>query len=198
MKGTEMDNTGPMTAETKEGKNISNLAFLSLYELQGDIYRGGILVIDVMGKPLEFRCTSPIQPNAVQKTLYGNTLRPHIAVELIAIPLLKAVSEKPHIILIRQAEFFDTRMSIEAPVLLLAKQGAALAVSDDNKPKSKTEMIHHPSGKFDPVLVTPHWKYIDDLHATELLKTSCTSIDLLEPFDRIDKALQFVHDTNPK
>ena len=31
---------------------------------------------DDLGKPLEFRCTAPVKPNAVQRTLYGQTLFP--------------------------------------------------------------------------------------------------------------------------
>ena len=36
---------------------------------------------------MEFRCTAPVRPNPLQRTLYGRTLLPHIAVELIGAPL---------------------------------------------------------------------------------------------------------------
>ena len=66
----------------------TRLAFLGYSEFDKG-YRGGILVTDEWGKPLEFRCTSPVHPNPVQRTLYGQTLLPHIAVELIGAPLLR-------------------------------------------------------------------------------------------------------------
>jgi len=67
------------------------VAFVTLTEVEDDVFRGGILVTDSSGKPVEFRCTSPIRPNAVQRTLYGGTLMPHIAVELVGevLPLVQ-------------------------------------------------------------------------------------------------------------
>ena len=59
-------------------EELNNLAFVALAEVEEGVLRGGILVTDAQGKPVEFRCTSPIRPNAVQRTLYGGTLMTHI------------------------------------------------------------------------------------------------------------------------
>ena len=69
-----------------ESNNKKRLAFLGYSEFDKG-YRGGILVTDEWGKRVEFRCTAPVRPNPVQRTLYGRTLLPHIAVELIGAPL---------------------------------------------------------------------------------------------------------------
>jgi len=58
-------------------------------------YRGAILVTDDWGKPLEFRCTAPVKPTAVQRTLYGSTLTPHLLVALIVEPLMEALNAEP-------------------------------------------------------------------------------------------------------
>ena len=68
------------------GEELNNIAFVVLANVEDGVLRGGILITDAHGKPLEFRCTSPIRPNAVQRTLYGSTLMPHIAVELVHCP----------------------------------------------------------------------------------------------------------------
>jgi hypothetical protein len=181
MKGTEMDRTGTETSESKDGITVSTLAFISLTEIDKDIFRGGILITDLRGKPLEFRCTSAIQPNNVQKTLYGSTLQPHMSVELVGLPLLKS-------------EFLDMRISVAQPVLLLSRQGVTLTVAESGQLKTVRELINSPSGKFEPIVVTSHWEYGADLRITQQLRTLCTSIDLMEPFDRIQHAIKFVHD----
>ena len=53
-------------------EEFNNLAFVTLAEVEEGILRGGILITDTKGKPVEFRCTFPIRPNAVQRTLYGD------------------------------------------------------------------------------------------------------------------------------
>lgn len=189
-----MDNVGVEQHDSKEGIQVTTLAFISLNEIDKDLFRGGILVTDLRGKPLEFRCTSAIQPNNVQKTLYGSTLQPHISVELVGLPLLKSIVEKPDVVMIQQAEFLDMRASIDKPVLLLNRQGVTLTVAEGNQLKTVKELINSPSGKFEPVIVTSHWEYGADLRITQQLRTLCTSIDLMEPFDRIKTAIRFVHD----
>src|SRR2546422_6943943 len=82
-------------------------------------YRGAILVTDDWGKPLEFRCTAPVKPNAVQRTLYGQTLLPHVLVELIGAPLLQAVQEQPAIVIIQENLFFDLRHKVDTPIVRL-------------------------------------------------------------------------------
>src|SRR5258708_21460228 len=94
------------------------IAFLGYMELEkGSAYRGGILVADEWGKPLEFRCTAPVRPNPVQRTLYGETLMPHIAVELVGTPLLRTLEERPEVVVIQDDVFFDLRNHTATPVL---------------------------------------------------------------------------------
>ena len=82
-----------------EERNVSRpgkVALLGYLEFDNSAsYRGAILVTDDWGKPLEFRCTPPVKPTAVQRTLYGSTLTPHLLVALIAKPLMDALNEEP-------------------------------------------------------------------------------------------------------
>lgn len=43
-------------------EQLINLSFVVLGEVEDGVLRGGILVTDSRGKPVEFRCTSPIRP----------------------------------------------------------------------------------------------------------------------------------------
>lgn len=188
-----------MEVQSGQG-NITNnwheipLAFIALDELDRDMFRGGILVTDSKGKPIEFRCTSAIQPNNVQKTLYGNTLRTHMSVDLTGLPLLSAVKEKPQVILINQEELLELRSVIHIPVFLITKQGTSLATVESDK-SNKSELLTSASGKFEPVVVTSHWEYADDLSIVSQELTRLSSVlDFTEPFTRISNALKLIHD----
>jgi hypothetical protein len=178
----------------RDSITIGKLAFIYLCELEKDHYRGGILITDDQGKPLEFRCTSPIQPTAVQKTLYGGTLQAHMAIELSAKPLLKAAMEKPDTILVAQEEFSELRKSEDTPMLIVSKQGATLAQNETDKPAT-SELLASQSGKFEPIVVVSHWAYPGDLETTRLnLAGLFSKFDLTEPFERIRNALRLVHE----
>lgn len=173
---------------------IGTLGFVAMAEIEEDVFRGGVLVTDARGKPLEFRCTSPIHPNNVQKTLYGGTLWPHIAVTLVGLPLLRGVTQSPDVVVVNQPEFLEMRPEMDKPVLLLSKQGAAITLAEGTELRVIRELVTSPSGRFDPIVATCHWEHGPDLRVTEHLRTACSTIDLMEPFERISTALKFVHD----
>ena len=76
----------------------TTIGFLGYREFDdGKAYRGAILVTDESSKPLEFRCTAPVRPTNLQRTLYGKSLLPHILTELIAVPLIASMREKPQL-----------------------------------------------------------------------------------------------------
>src|SRR4028118_1537774 len=86
--------------------NDLKIAFISSHSFEnGAAIRGAVLVADCDTKPLEFRVTAPVRPTLFQKTLYGELLDEHILVELIAVPLLAELKEKPQIILVRNSLF---------------------------------------------------------------------------------------------
>jgi hypothetical protein len=181
------------TATAKQpGKRI---AFLGYTEFDnGASYRGAILITDDWGKPLEFRCTAPVKPNAVQRTLYGQTLLPHVLVELIGAPLLQAVQERPEIIVVQESLFFDVRHKTETPVVRLRRQGTDVKLSGEDGEKVKPVVMASESGKFDPIIVEAHWQFTGDLdYSREKLHELFGRWDLVEPFERLTKGLEYVH-----
>ena len=172
----------------------TRLAFLGCSEFD-EGYRGGVLVTDEWGKPLEFRCTAPVHPNPVQRTLYGRTLLPHIAVELIGVPLLGILQEKPEIVIIQDEIFFDVRRDIEVPVVRLRRQGEEVTVNDSSdSAKITPTVMDSPSGKFQPIVMEAHREFAQDSAAWRYqLNDLFGRWDLIEPFDRLTKALEYVH-----
>lgn len=171
------------------------VAFVTLTEVDDGVLRGGILVTDSSGKPVEFRCTSPIRPNTVQRTLYGGTLMPHIAVELVGAPLLKAVQASPGIVLVQQEEFLSLRTRCEKPLLIARRQGEEMQLSEETGKNRPEELLSSRSGKFAPVVVTCHWDYPDDIvQCKEGLGWMFSNCDLVEPFERVKRALATLHE----
>src|SRR5260370_31650924 len=128
-----------MTENSHGPNGPMQVGFLGHLDFEnGAAYRGAILVTNAWGKPLEFRCTAPVKPNPVQRTLYGQTLLPHILVELIALPLLQSCQAKPEVILVQEGSFFDIRHRTDTPVVLLHRQGSDVKVrseSEEEKPE---------------------------------------------------------------
>lgn len=190
-----MDNQPQVVPEGGDARPLRTFAFIALTELEKDVFRGGVLVTDAQGKPLEFRCTSAIQPTAVQKTLYGDTLKAHMAVELTARPLLKVVKEKYDAVFVAQDEFIELRKSIEKPLLVVLKQGSTLATQQESGNPAKSELLSSPSGKFEPVTLTCHWQHTSDIDsALPDLGNLFSRFDLIEPFARIGNALKLLHE----
>jgi hypothetical protein len=179
--------------ETKERK--TRLGFIGYLETDR-AYRGGILVTDEWGKPMEFRCTAAVRPNPVQRTLYGQTLLPHIAVELIGAPLLRVVQEKPEVVIIADEIFFDVRRHSDAPVTRLRRQGEQVTVSDRSDGATPAPIVmDSSSGKFQPLVMETHREFPgDSASCRERLNELFGRWDLIEPFDRLTKALEYVQE----
>ena len=176
-------------------EELNNLAFITLAEVEDGVLRGGILVTDTHGKPVEFRCTSPIRPNAVQRTLYGDTLMPHIAVELVGKPLVQAVQASLDVVLVHQEEFLLLRTKCEKPLLLGRRQGEEMQLAEESGKSQPEVVLSSHSGKFAPVVITCHWDYLDDIaQCKESLGWMFSNCDLIEPFERIKTALATLHE----
>jgi hypothetical protein len=159
----------------------------------GEAYRGAILVTDEWSKPIEFRCTAPVSPTQLQRTLYGKSLLPHVLTELIAMPLISSVREKPQLILIADDAFFDLRHKLSLPVIMVSTSKAALRAKKGEN--AKTPLLQSSSGKFSELEVESHWKFGGDLDSCgDRLRDLFGRWDLTEPFQRLAEGLQYVHD----
>jgi hypothetical protein len=169
--------------------NDLKIAFISSHHFEdGAAIRGAILVADFDTKPLEFRVTAPVRPTLFQKTLYGELLNEHILVELIAVPLLAELKEKPQIILVREPLFLgiNARQMIRT-VLILKEDELQFG---KNNPTAQLDSV---SGRPPLILKTSEQfsKELDSIR--EQLESIYSRRDLLEPFSRNKIACQEVH-----
>lgn len=150
-----------------EYTNSTSIVFMDSMNFENmQSWRGGALVTDILTYPQEFRLTSPIRPTPLQSMLYGSTLESYISVELIALPLIKALKIKPALIIVRSAKFLEARSKSEFPLVLF-----------DTK-----------SNNF-----KPHPNFQNDLTVANGLFAKPNVDTLLEPFSRIQTALTEAH-----
>ncbi len=170
-----------------------NILFIASQRFEaGKAVRGAMLLTDQDTKPLEFRCTNPIRPTSLQTVLYGQMLDSHVAVELIGVPLVNSLKQPPTLVVVREPELLGLRSKIATPVVLLTKESAISMDSDSDG--RRTSLLSSASGQFDPVVLVAHSDFGDDIGVSMPLLTKVFNrFDLIEPFNRINTALEQVH-----
>jgi hypothetical protein len=110
-----------MTHASPEEQKV--FGYLSVLQSSEHGYFGGYLIVSPLGRPLEFHCTAPVQPNRAQQILYGSTLRSHVVGEQIAGALLGAAERTPRLVLTDQPELGSAKRPSEMSfVLVLSRQ----------------------------------------------------------------------------
>lgn len=167
--------------------DIKKIAFLGTYN-GDDSIMGVIMVTDPETKPVEFRVTSPIKPTNFQKILYGNVLKEHILVELVALPLLNAISEQPDLILVNDPYFLGANSKLDIRVIRV------LTKSQQNENKYAKIELKSYSPKNETMYLEAPEEFEDELPGiSEALTKISEYRDLLEPFDRLTLACEQVH-----
>lgn len=149
--------------------SINRLAFLDIVAFDdGKTLRAAVLLTNSDTVPIEFHLTDCVRPTTAQKLLYGAIFERHLKVEIFGKPLVKALSEKPDIVITKDAGFYQYLANgLDLPVALIsfAKETQDIAISDSY---SKNGII----GEF-----------------KEISKRQ----NLIEPFERIKNAVTQVH-----
>lgn len=170
------------------------LVFLDLLELNDQSIRGAALVTDASTEPVEFRCTSPIRPTALQRTLWGKRLEGHIACHLVGKPLLDALSNRPQLIVSRKPEFVALRSLVPLPLVQVLRNEELALASSLADGDGREDMLAPSSAGFEPVIVKVHRRFVEDRDlARRLLNDAFQNHSVLEPFERITNALELVH-----
>lgn len=155
------------------------IGYLSVKKID-DRYVGGLLIVDESGIPYEFKYTDPISPTPLQKILYGKSLENYLNTEVIAKSLLKKVENRPEVV------FTDTS------VLTTVSENVFFVVQT-----VFSEQIDQPSPD---ECVIPFGSSAIRISSSkeitkeklERLRQITEEIDILEPFQRLQKALEYI------
>jgi hypothetical protein len=153
------------------------LGFLTVLNEQ-NAYLGGYLVVNIWGRPLEFRLTSAVQPNRVQQILYGPTLANYVCSDLIGKTLVDKTGLPIQLIVTDTEAALDLRLKLDVPVVLAARDGdnlPGIAVRDRQERRAA---------------LRSHAHYPQEVEAIrELIVGVEQHLDLAEPFARIREAI---------
>ncbi len=157
-----------------------HLGFLRVAEVEGGGYVGGILVTSLLGRPLEFQCTTPVRPNRTQVILYGLTLAPFLYSEVIGKTLLERLGIKPHLVLVDQDPLLDLRRQTSIPVAsIVPPDGVHGELADVTRLQVGRQLL-----KFHPDFPQDR-----DAVAERCAKVPADA-DLCEPLERVSDALK--------
>lgn len=170
--------------------DLGKIAFLETLMLDDESgVMGAILVTDAETKPLEFRVTAPIKTTNFQKTLYGDVLLEHILVELIAMPLIGAISEEIDLILVKDPLFLGTNNKQGVRVIRVHNDGGQNTNSGKNNKNA-----HFIGTNGSTLYIETSKKYESELtEIKEKINSLAENRNLLEPFDRLKAACEQVH-----
>ena len=180
-------------------KSLSALGFLTVIDLPAEGLIGGYLVLNMLGRPLEFHCTAPVRPNRAQEILYGPTLAPYLYGEQIGHTLVEQAKSATQVVCTDVEPALAVRPLANRPTVLLlpdrahSQHGSETERTADGPQGAATAattipLIRFPLGSHD---VAVHAAHPDDQHVvTEQLLSFAETWDLGEPFERIREALQ--------
>ena len=192
-----------------------NWGFLTATEYQQLGLIGGYLILNRMGRPLEFHCTTPIRANRAQEILYGTTLDAFLYGEQIAQTLINRAKVKPYAVLTDCQQVLTVQEFIDIPVCFIAgltgqEKKVRILNTECHTPEdnefpmtsfgnvSDIEQIRHAlpfvHGSLQNVgryqLMLPELLSRSAIDTVDELKNVSSAIDFLEPFERIRLAIE--------
>jgi hypothetical protein len=100
-------------------KPLPAFGFLTVLESPEHGLFGGYLVLSPQGRPLEFRCSTPVAPSRAQQILYGPTLRPYLLSEVIGQVLVDGSELPVSVILTDQRDMLPLSLLRREPIVLV-------------------------------------------------------------------------------
>jgi len=160
--------------QTSVGQDGPAFGFLTAVDSAAHGTFGGYLLVDVLGRPLEFHCTTPVKVSRAQQILYGPTLHAHLHGMQIGATLLAEGSLTPAVVLTDLETMLQVRPHTGLPVALVKRGGAAavngFALGDNSVQPHATDAALEPQ-------------------IQERLRELSAAVDLSEPFERIRAAI---------
>ena len=181
-----------MTVASHSG--AKNLGYVLVDGTEG-VFRGAVLVTDFRGIPADFRYTDPIRPSRIEKILYGSALDVYLKEELILESIVGAVEVQPLLWVCRDSDLLEplSRIAKAKTVLLAPTSRSPLDATGDmekqNDPGSYLVQADSVSAPLRLSLPLPKAKEEEARAVSSILVEAAATMDLLEPFSRMGKAL---------
>ena len=159
-------------------KSMPLFGFISIVDLGDATWIGGYLLLNSLGRPVEFHCSEPVKANRAQQILYGETLPAFVCSEQIGRALVDNSQLKPTLIMTDQEAALALRELTGIPVAWLAAEVPS---------NVRAGLVSVTLG--DSVAFIEEQNANDQLPLQEALEQVMSKWDLQEPFERIREAV---------
>ena len=96
------------------------LGYLAYVDLPSLGTVGGLLIVDLRARPVEFHCSSPVLPTRTQEILYGPTLRSSMLCDQIGRSLIAQVKQRPQLLVSDEILALELQEFVEIPIAVFA------------------------------------------------------------------------------
>ncbi|MDA0660407.1 MAG: hypothetical protein O2931_12710 [Planctomycetota bacterium] len=159
------------------------LGYLSVHEDGATGAVGGLLLLNVYGRPLELHCSVPVRVNRAQSLLYGDSLRSQLYGHTIAVALWQAAEIRPSFLLTDNLDMLAFRSLSDVALAYLSGSSA------DGTGLSATAA--EPADELAGCRCLAAPGYRDDIVTIRTLWTELgPSVEIMEPFQRLREALR--------
>ena len=182
-------------------KSLPAIGFLTVTRDPEQGLFGGYLLLNSLGRPLEFHCTAPVLPNRAQEILYGPTLDSYLCGERIGHTLLEKSKVEPQLVLTDCPAALDVRALVTTPVVVVlgnqendevgAEQLAQVdAMATPGRPATTGTSVRIHPFSWESYWLAVHAEHgADEPHFVEHWPVFASQIELQEPFGRIREAI---------
>jgi hypothetical protein len=172
--------------DAESSKALGAFGFLTVLESPAHGLFGGYLVLSPQGRPLEFRCSTPVVASRAQEILYGPTLRPYLFADIIGQSLVAGAELQVQVILTDQVDMLPLAL-IRPEEVLFVERLASEAVASEY-------VVDQATNGFAMVINGCRVTSVPNCGAAastiaEALEPLAAHVFLAEPFERIRAAL---------
>lgn len=175
---------------------VNSLGYI-IIEGSETMIRGAVLITDAKGFPLDFARTEPLRPDSLARILYGSSFEKYAKEKLILESLLDAVEIQPQLWLCKDKDLLEP----------LKTNSKILSVMLEHSPHVPLDEAGHIETTAEPAVFmiqveangspfraefSQNTRPEEVQQAAAVLAFSATSMDVLEPFTRLEKALNFL------
>jgi hypothetical protein len=173
-------------------KTLLALGFISVRHHSEHGYFGGYLILNQLGRPLEFHCTLPVKPSRAQSLLYGHTLDDFICGEQIAKALVTKAKLKPTLLLTDSSSVLAFEHVGDEPMVLIEVSESGDSEAHLRRPHSAETNLKRIGSAGMRCSITSSSSATSEM-LSELSPNLAPNFDLTEPFRRIAEALLEAH-----
>jgi len=170
-------------------KSVASVGYLSVVE--DDVgHVGGLLMLNVQARPVEFHCTAPVKPSRAQEVLYGATLQAYV-VEQIGKTLIAKSKLSPVFLATDSGEVWQS-METEVPTVFVppVTQDSGADPTVGRRSSRIAGIAFDISGV---EAFVANGRVADKSLVTEFWNEYGQGLEFCEPFERIREALAEAH-----